>query len=366
MTDAPIPRPSRAATGMLHIFSRVGTITRRAAVCLLLLAPFMRGGMIAPCVFAAFIYGHIGGGPRKRGRFVADADGIRLESGALVLPRAMFSMAFTQDDGEGKKTLCFIRAGEIVAELRVEDAAARQALLEDLGFGSEPRVLRDEGAVVPETRAIASVVGYIVSGCAFAFAARHDSLLTMAGALLLMAWTTALLVRRDVHIGYDGIWVAAPFQRYWVPFRDLRGVSRAGYWIRLHTARGDVDMSPPLPWPGRRSRAAGEALIQLIKRAATRYDRLPDMRAVPSSMRDDALSAPREGAFRESPVFVEDLARIVENPRAESKLRIRAAAALLTAAPTPDNVDCVKLAEEEAAEPELREGLRGVRAARAG
>ena len=356
MTSPDKTTPARAVRGVASVHGPLVTWARRSALVAVVLAPFLEGFLVAPCVIGALIYGHLGQ-LKRRGGVSADSLGVRL-NGVLMIPRATFSFAFSLDRGNADPTICFVRGGDVVAEVTVEDATARDQILDALGFGAEGSPIRAEGALSPELRAGVALVGAILSGFAFSISARHESIGGMIVMGLMLALSAALFLRRDMRLGRDGVWVAAPFRRHWVPFDELRGVSRAGLWLRLHTTRGDVDVSPPLSWPSTRARGAREALATAIRRAAARYERSPRADDVADSRRGDTQLAPREGSFRERALTSEDLLRIVEDPRSSCESRVRAAAGLLGGAPTDEQRAVIRCAAEESASPSVQRALQ--------
>lgn len=352
-TTSPAERPAR---GVATVHGPLVAWIKRAAVLVLALSPFLKGFLIAPCVLGALLYGHLGQ-LKRRGQFTADPEGLRV-NGQLLVPRATFSFAFPIDRRDGDPLICFVRGGEVVAEVAIEDAPSRDRLLEGLGFGAAAGPFRCEGALSPELRSAAAVVGAVLSGFAFSISVRHESLGGMVVMAILLLLSGSLVLRRDVRVGRDGVWVAAPFRRHWVSFAELRGVSRAGLWLRLHTTRGDVDVGSPLLWPSSRAAAAREGLAAAIRRAATRFERAPRATTALDACPRGAPISTREGSFRSPAVSGEDLLRIVEDPRSSGEARVRAAAGLLGASPSDEQRAQIRAAAEESASPAVQRALQ--------
>jgi len=337
----------------LRVYTQLGHYARRCAAAVWLTAPFAGANLpfLPSCVIAAIIYGHLGQIQTKHGRFSVSRAGIREPRGALLLPREACGMAFALEPRDGRAILCFTEGRQLVAELSLGDPSDAPRVLEAMGFARGALPLHVEGSLRPKFRAALGALGGTVAALSFFIGLKLGSYpLIMLSAFSLVHAVLAMLLR-DVRVAGDGVWVNAPLSRNFIPFAELQGVSEAGLWLRLHTTRGDFSITPPLLWPGARSRAARDALVVALREGASRVASLPE--PIPASRAGLALR-PREGGFRELPMSADDLLRVVESARAPSGARARAAASLLRNEPESGHVERVRLAAEGSASPQLR------------
>lgn len=343
-------------TGSLRSFSRLGTLARRCAAGIALAAPFAGSSLtlLPSCAIAGMIYGYLGHVHTVRGWLQVTRGGVRIAAGEIILPRATCAMAFALKPTGGRATVCFTEGRRIVAELTLDDPADAPRVLSVMGFGRDGPPIQVDGTFGPRLRATLGVLLGTVAALAFVIGWKLDSLPLIALAALGLAHAVLAMLLRDVRVARDGVWVSAPLSRVFVPFAELDGVSERGLWLRLHTARGDVSVTPPLLWPGERAHAARAALITALRQGKARVAALPEV--IAASKRSCALR-PHEGSFREPPLSQDDLLAVVTSARVPSAERARAAASLLRSRPGPHHVEGVRLAAESSASPQLRRAL---------
>lgn len=341
--------------GVLTVHDPLARLVRRAAVGLGLCSTWFGHTPLA-LIIPAVIWGHVALSRRRACWLKVDRGALVSDKGSSLLSRHEYALAFP----EGKDRICFVRRGAVVAELVLDpDAqAARDQLLEELGFGIAPSPLRVGGWLGPRTRSVASSVLLVLALISLAAAGARESIVGLLASSAALLLACASLIHRDLRLGRDGVWIAAAFRSHWVGFDRLRGVSRAGLWIRLHTDDGDLDVSPPLLWPGSRSRAAGDRLAHLIRRAHAQFERSPTVstRALVGAKRE----RPESGDFRVAPTDLEDLAQLLSSPRAPGADRLRAARVLLRSPASEEAAGLVRLAAEQTACPSLERSFREV------
>lgn len=338
--------------GVLVVRSPLARVARRAAVAFGLAAPWLNSWMFALIAPTALLYGLVVMPHRHRGFEIREGS-LHGSEGELLLGSWEYTLAFP----ERERGICFVRRGVIVATLTLESGSeARDRLLDELGFGEAPKPLRTEDWFGPRTRVSVIAAIIVFALLTLVLTGSQGSIVGLLNACVALLLATAALVHRDVRIGEDGVWVATAFRRWWIGFEQLRGVSQSGLWTRLHTTQGDVDLSPMLLWPSARSRAATERLAHVIRRAHARFERSPavDPRALAR------IAQPLEGDFRVAPTDPEDLAAVVESPRALEEDRVSAARTLLRSSAREDSLTRVRIAADRTASPGLELALRAV------
>lgn len=258
-----------------------------------------------------------------------------------------------------------LREGKhITIELATPEATPEQ-ILEHLGVDVRRRTVAApmRGALGPFTQGLLSLLGGYLLGFAGACVLGYPALASACGLLAGALAVVAVLSRfgwPKVVVGIDGVRVEGRWSRPFVPYSEIRDVSRDGDGMRL-TLRNGAMLS--LPMIGQSS----DQLAALLRRIdqgrhapETGQGRFANVLArqgrSPGEWHEDvrrmALSPP---AFRDQAVATADLEAVLIDASAPAEQRIGAALALRAVDPSA----CVRIrvAAAALANPVLREAL---------
>jgi hypothetical protein len=245
---------------------------------------------------------------------------------------------------------------ELVAERRVAltiafDSAADAAALEAaLDLAGAPVRIGSERTRIARGALFAVAAGGLTLGIFLATTRLFfaHGLYAIAIASLVLGSVAGVLValRTDVAVGTDGLWVQGLGSARFIEFGDVVGVGEVGPWVRISTrSAGDLYVAPPLSGLHHSFPGAKRALVDLLR---ARLAAWAETEAPPPSE-----LVPREGSFRERGTTIDDLAAIVESPRAPRSVRARAALALRKHEDWPRFEQRVRLAARSSASPAL-------------
>lgn len=189
-------------------------------------------------------------------------------------------------------------------------------------------------------------------------------------ALLLVMWW--FWRGQDVHVGADGIAVAKPGWRVFVPAGDVREVRRVrvtGSWFtrecwELTIARRSTEAAAHVHLSGvppAQVDAIEARLRHFAARSAERRERM--LTALHRGTRDvatwqrDLAGLLAGGGFRTAALSAEDLRQVLDDPTASGEQRLGAALALRGGG---EDLERVRIAAEASARPKLRAALERV------
>jgi hypothetical protein len=278
--------------------------------------------VVAMLAFAFTAHKAASRGRSRHGRFELRGRDLICEGELMAsVPEGALGLLYEKDERLHLDLVAERRIALTVAFDSAEDATALEAAL---GLSGAPVHVGSARTRAGRTAVFTLALGGLTVGLFLATTRLFftQGFVALAIATLVVGSVVGLFValRTDVSVGTDGLWVRGLGKERFVDFGEVVGVGEVGPWVRVATRSGDLYVAPPLSGLHQSFAGAKRALVDLLRARLAAW-----AEAEPPPISE---LAPREGTFRERGTTTEDLAALVESPRAPRSVRARAALAL--------------------------------------